>query len=111
MGIGALLGLFNARQQKKDAKAGEEDERAAVQQGTDALARALSTQGNPAGSGHAQQELQNYATIALARYKAARRDRLSQANQNMYGAGGVGLMALLQALAQGGAFGGSSGEA
>lgn len=34
----------------------------AVQQGTDALARSLSVQGNPIGSGHALQELQNYST-------------------------------------------------
>lgn len=38
-----------------------------VQQGTDALARALSVRfGNPAGSGTALQELQNYATTRLA---------------------------------------------
>lgn len=38
-----------------------------VQQGTDALARALSVRfGNPTGSGTALQELQNYATTSLA---------------------------------------------
>jgi len=36
-----------------------------VQQGTDALARSLSTQGNPAGSGRALSEIQNYATNSL----------------------------------------------
>ena len=111
VGIGGLLGILNALQQRKDAKKGEEDDAAAVQQGTNALARSLSTEGNPAGSGRAQQELQNYATTALARYKAARRARISEANNNLFGAGGVSLQALLAALAQGGAFGGSSGGA
>ena len=110
VGIGGLMGLLNAMQQKKDAKKGEEDDAAAVQQGTNMLARSLSTEGNPAGSGRAQQELQNYATVALARYKAARA-RMSEANQNMWGAGGVSLQALLAALASSGAFSGSSGGA
>lgn len=103
-GIGSLLMLLNAMRQRKDAKKGEEDERAAVQQGTNAMARSLSTEGNPAGSGRAQQELQNYATIALHRYKDARRQRMDRATNNIYGAGGASLQALLEALAQSGAF-------
>jgi hypothetical protein len=103
-GVGALMMMLNAMRQRKDAKAGEADEQAAVQQGTNAMARSLSTQGNPAGSGRAQQELTNYASTALARFRAARRDKLSQANNNLYGAGGASLQALLAALSQGGAF-------
>ena len=112
VGIGGLMMLLNARNQRENAKEGEEDEQAAVQQGTNAMARSLSTEGNPAGSGRAQQELQNYATVALARYRAARRARMAEAENNMFGAGGVSLQALLAALAQSGAFGsGSSGSA
>ena len=36
-----------------------------VQQGTDALARALSVKGNPTGSGNALQEMQNYSSNML----------------------------------------------
>jgi hypothetical protein len=38
---------------------------APVQQGTDIMARALSTQGNPAQSGNALQQLQNYSANTL----------------------------------------------
>ena len=48
-----------------------------VQQGTDALARALSVQGNPAGSGTALQELQNYATNQFYGRLGQERDRLA----------------------------------
>lgn len=48
-----------------------------VNQGTSALARALSVNGNPAGSGHALQELQNYATNSLWGQYGAERDRLA----------------------------------
>ena len=103
-GVGSLIMLLNAMRQRKDAKKGEEDERAAVQQGTNTMARALSTQGNPAGNPHAQQEMQNYATIALNRYKETRRARMNQANNNLYGAGGASLQALLAAMSENGAF-------
>jgi len=53
------------------------DINAAVQQGTDATARALSVQGNPAQSGHALQELQNYATTGLYGKLGQERDRLA----------------------------------
>ncbi len=53
------------------------DINAAVGQGTDALARSLSVQGNPAGSGHALQELQNYATTGLYGKLGQERDRLA----------------------------------
>ena len=48
-----------------------------VQQGTDALARALSVQGNPAGSGTALHELQNYASNQLFGRLGQERDRLA----------------------------------
>lgn len=108
-GIGALAGILNARQQKKDARAGEEDERRAVQQGTDAMARSLSIEGNPAGSGRALQQLQNYATIANSENARRRRAQMAAANNNMYGAGGFGMAAILSALANSGAFSGSGG--
>lgn len=47
-----------------------------VQQGTDALARSLSTQGNPMGSGHALQELQNYSANQLFSRLGQEKDRL-----------------------------------
>ena len=47
-----------------------------VQQGTDILARSLSTQGNPAGSGNALQQLQNYSTNQLYSRLGQERDRL-----------------------------------
>jgi len=47
-----------------------------VQQGTNILARSLSTQGNPAGSGNALQELQNYATNQMYSRLGQERDRL-----------------------------------
>lgn len=53
------------------------DIQAAVGQGTDALARSLSTQGNPAGSGRALQELQSYATTGLYGKLGQERDRLA----------------------------------
>lgn len=115
MGIGAIGLLLNANKQRQDANRpliSPQDEQDIVQQGTNALARSLSaTEGNPAGSGHAQQELQNYATKTLARlrYEQAIRQRAaqSQASNNMFGAGTFGLQALLRLLTQGG--GGSSG--
>jgi len=48
-----------------------------VQMGTDALARALSTQGNPAGSGTALQTLQDYATNQYWSRLGQERDRLA----------------------------------
>ncbi len=53
------------------------DIKAAVGQGTDAVARSLSTQGNPAQSGHALQELQSYATTGLYGKLGQERDRLA----------------------------------
>lgn len=107
-GIGALMMLLNANQQRRDANRpilSPGDEQNIVQEGTNSLSRSLSVQGNPAGSGHAQQELQNQATKTLARlrYEAAlkRSLGLSQANNNMYGAGAFGLQALMRALTQG----------
>ena len=47
-----------------------------VQQGTDALARSLSVQGNPIGSGHALQELQNYSANQLFSRLGQEKDRL-----------------------------------
>ena len=51
--------------------------RASVDQGTNAMARALSVNGNPAGSGSALQELQSYATNNLWNQYGAERDRLA----------------------------------
>jgi len=48
-----------------------------VQLGTDAMARALSTQGNPAGSGSAMQQLQNYASNTLFSRLGQEKDRLA----------------------------------
>ena len=48
-----------------------------VQQGTDALARALSIQGNPAQSGTALQELQNYSANQLFGRLGQEKDRLA----------------------------------
>lgn len=50
---------------------------ASVNQGTDALARALSVNGNPVGSGTALHSLQNYATNNLWNQYGAERDRLA----------------------------------
>ena len=67
------------------------DIKAAVGQGTDALAHSLSTQGNPAGSGAALQQLQNYATQGLygqlgnARNQLANFGGLSNFNQAALG--------------------------
>jgi len=47
-----------------------------IQQGTNILARALSTGGNPIGSGNALQELQNYATQQMWNRLGQERDRL-----------------------------------
>lgn len=48
-----------------------------VQQGTDALARALSVRGNPAGSGTALQEIQNYSANQLFGKLGQEKDRLA----------------------------------
>jgi hypothetical protein len=48
-----------------------------VQQGTDALARSLSVQGNPIGSGHALQELQDYSANQLFGKLGQEKDRLA----------------------------------
>jgi hypothetical protein len=48
-----------------------------VQQGTDATARALSTGGNPAGSGRALQEIQNYSANQLFGRFGQEKDRLA----------------------------------
>jgi len=48
-----------------------------VQQGTDATARALSVQGNPAGSGRALQEIQNYSANQLFGKLGQEKDRLA----------------------------------
>lgn len=53
------------------------DIQASVGQGTDALARSLSTQGNPTGSGAALQQLQNYATQGLYGQLGNERNRLA----------------------------------
>lgn len=53
------------------------DVRASVLQGTNALARSLSTQGNPAQSGHALQELQDYSANQLFGKLGQERDRLA----------------------------------
>jgi hypothetical protein len=55
---------------------------APVQQGTDALARALSVRGNPAGSGAALQEIQNYASNQLF-------GRLGEEKTRLAGFGGL----------------------
>ena len=47
-----------------------------IQQGTDMLARSLSVKGNPAGSGNALQELQNYASTQLFGKLGQEKDRL-----------------------------------
>lgn len=54
----------------------------AVDQGTSALAKALSVQGNPFGSGHALQELQNYATTQQL-------NRLDAEKKNLANFGGL----------------------
>jgi hypothetical protein len=72
-----------------------------IQQGTDMLARSLSVKGNPAGSGNALQELQNYASTQLFNKLGQEKDRLGgfggltqynqaapQAAQNVIGAQG-----------------------
>jgi hypothetical protein len=48
-----------------------------VQQGTDALARALSTKGNPFGNGRSLQELQNYSANQLYGRLGQEMDRLA----------------------------------
>jgi hypothetical protein len=48
-----------------------------VQQATNVLARSLSRQGNPAGSGNALQELQNYAASLLFGKLGQEKDRLA----------------------------------
>ena len=48
-----------------------------VQQATDALARSLSVQGNPIGSGNALQELQNYSANMLFGKLGQEKDRLA----------------------------------
>ena len=48
-----------------------------IQQGTDMLARSLSVKGNPAGSGNALQELQNYASTQLFNRLGQEKDRLA----------------------------------
>lgn len=48
-----------------------------IQQGTDMLAHSLSVKGNPAGSGNALQELQNYATTQLFGRLGQEKDRLA----------------------------------
>ena len=53
------------------------DIQAAVSQGTDALARSLSTGGNPTGRGAALQQLQNYATQGLYGQLGNERNRLA----------------------------------
>jgi hypothetical protein len=53
-----------------------------IQQGTNILARSLSTKGNPTGSGNALQELQNYASKQLF-------DRLGQEKDRLAGFGGL----------------------
>lgn len=87
------------------------DIKAAVDQGTSALARALSVRGNPAQSGTALQEMQNYATQGLYGQLGNERQRLANfggltaltsavpslsaqaigANSGMYNALGYGL--------------------
>ena len=75
--------------------------RVPIQQGTDMLARSLSVKGNPAGSGNALQELQNYASNQLFGRLGQEKDRLAgfggltqynqaapQAAQNVIGAQG-----------------------
>ena len=47
-----------------------------IQQGTDMLARSLSVKGNPAGSGNALQELQNYTSNQLFGRLGQEKDRL-----------------------------------
>lgn len=49
---------------------------APIQQGTNALAHSLSVKGNPAGSGNALQELQNYASTQLFNRLGQEKDRL-----------------------------------
>lgn len=53
-----------------------------VQQGTNAMARALSVQGNPIGSGHALQELQDYSSNQLF-------SRLGEEKNRLAGFGGL----------------------
>ena len=53
-----------------------------VQQGTDMLARSLSTRGNPTGSGNALTELQKYSSGQLF-------DRLGQEKDRLAGFGGL----------------------
>lgn len=48
-----------------------------VQQGTDAVARALSVNGNPTGNGSALQEMQNYASNQLFGRLGQEKDRLA----------------------------------
>lgn len=48
-----------------------------VQQGTDAMARALSIKGNPAGSGNALQQLQSYSADQLFSKLGSEKDRLA----------------------------------
>lgn len=53
------------------------DIQASVNQGTDALARSLSTQGNPTGNGNSLQQLQNYATQGLYGQLGNQRNQLA----------------------------------
>lgn len=76
-----------------------------VQQGTNAMARALSTQGNPIGNGTALQELQNYSANQLFGRLGQEKDRLAGFGgltaYNQAGAQQFGNTQAQQALAQG----------
>jgi len=79
------------------------DIQASVKQGTDALARSLSTGGNPTGSGAALQQLQNYATQGLYGQLGNERNRLANfGGLSNFNAAAPGL-AGQQITAQGGA--------
>ena len=76
-----------------------------VQQGTDAVARALSVQGNPIGNGTALQELQNYSANQLFGRLGQEKDRLAGfgglTQYNNAGANQFGNLQAQTALAQG----------
>lgn len=79
------------------------DIQASVKQGTDAMARSLSTSGNPTGSGAALQQLQNYATQGLYGQLGNQRNQLANfGGLSNFNAAAPGL-AGQQITAQGGA--------
>lgn len=81
---GALANLYNNPQAYYDSQRADVEKD--VSRGTDILARSLSTQGNPIGSGNALQQLQSYASEGMNQelYR-----RLNAEKQNLANFGGL----------------------